>query len=361
MHFKLNLLLFIFLPLVVFGQDLIVTPMTSLSAEISETSGLLMVEGTLVTHNDSGDGSFLYEVDPETGMVTRTVVVANAAAQDWEDICKDGSYIYLGDFGNNDGVRTNLRIFRVSILDYISTPNDTVYADTIRFNYADQVDFEPATYTTNYDAEAMIAYNDSLYIFTKNWGNYKTNIYAVPKTPGEYSVSIVDSLNTEGLVTGASFDPVHAEILLCGYTFTTPFLYLLDDVEGVNFSAFPQMRYTPGIVESIQVEGVATLGLHHYYISSEDHVTGSSYLHQLSLSGFSTVPETDNIVYYTKTHSGIMLMDSQLSVRLFDFNGRLVYEKMGISHDFSHLEGGSFILVIRNEQKVVIRERIFVK
>ena len=135
----------------------------------------------------------------------RKVIISNATNYDWEDICRDSTYIYIGDFGNV-GSRTDLKIYRLSVSSYLTTLNDTVTADTIQYSYSDQTDFTPDQFNTNYDAEALISYNDSLYIFTKNWGNYWTNIYALPKTPGTYQISKVDSLYSEGLVTGATYN-----------------------------------------------------------------------------------------------------------------------------------------------------------
>ena len=55
----------------------------------------------------------LYELNVTNGNVSRTVTIQNAANVDWEDICTDDDYIYIGDFGNNSGNRTNLRIYKV--------------------------------------------------------------------------------------------------------------------------------------------------------------------------------------------------------------------------------------------------------
>ena len=151
-----------------FGQQL--TFLTILQDSIKETSGLIYLNQKLITLNDTGEPA-LYEIDSISGEVFRKVIISNATNYDWEDICYDSTYIYIGDFGNV-GSRTDLKIYRLSISSYLTTLNDTVTVDTIQFSYSDQTDFTPAQFTTNYDAEALISYNDSLYIFTKNWGNY---------------------------------------------------------------------------------------------------------------------------------------------------------------------------------------------
>jgi len=60
---------------------------TILSDSVLETSGLIFLDGRLITHNDSGDGAKLYEIDTLTGDVLRTVFIRNAPHRDWEDIC----------------------------------------------------------------------------------------------------------------------------------------------------------------------------------------------------------------------------------------------------------------------------------
>jgi len=75
------------------------------------------------------------------------------------------NYIYIGDFGNNAGTRTDLKVYRVDISDYFT--NDTVNAEIIHFTYADQTNFSNQIYAHNFDAEALISIGDSLYIFTK--------------------------------------------------------------------------------------------------------------------------------------------------------------------------------------------------
>ena len=119
---------------------------TELNTTISEVSGIIWIEGRLIGHNDSGDDANLYEIDPVSGEVIRTVMVENANNIDWEDITYDEDYIYIADFGNNDGNRTNLMIYKISKSDFLSMP--TVIADTIKFNYAEQIDFSPGPYST---------------------------------------------------------------------------------------------------------------------------------------------------------------------------------------------------------------------
>ena len=79
---------------------------------VKETSGLLVVDGKIITHNDSGDAANLYELDSVTGNLLRTINITNATNVDWEDIALDDTHIYVADIGNNNGNRTDLTIYK---------------------------------------------------------------------------------------------------------------------------------------------------------------------------------------------------------------------------------------------------------
>ena len=84
---------------------------TSLNDLVSESSGLLFLNDKLITHNDSGGSNNLYEVDTLDGSISKTIKIKNSTNKDWEDIAVDSKYIYIGDFGNNNGNRKDLLIY----------------------------------------------------------------------------------------------------------------------------------------------------------------------------------------------------------------------------------------------------------
>ena len=141
---------------------------TLLDSGLHENSGLILLNNRLISFQDSGNEPLLLEIDSVNGEILRTVFIDNATNIDWEDICYDEENIFIGDLGNNDGNRTNLCVCKLTISDYLNTPNDTVSDQVINFSYQDQTDFSLSTWSTIYDAESLISYNDSLYIFTKN-------------------------------------------------------------------------------------------------------------------------------------------------------------------------------------------------
>lgn len=365
---KIILLLIIHITSVTtYSQDVTLNALTELSSGIYETSGLIWLENRLITHNDSGGEATLYEIDTATGEIMRNVVVANANNQDWEDICQDENFIYIGDFGNNAGTRTDLRIYKISIVDYLTTPNDTVYCDTISFSYSDQIDFTPATYTTNFDAEAFIFKGDSLYIFTKNWGDYRTNIYACSKNPGTYSLNRVDQVIVECLVTGAAYDSEKNELLLTGYTLLNAILVRIGGIVGSSFSTGEFLRLTAGVEGSIQMEGVAAIGNHQFFVSSEKQGTDAATLHLVTFSNFVGI-QTDESAFGAKDpaistntiiHELTIIGSGEYSVSVYTNTGKLVKTSNGNSVNFSDLENGIYIIHILDKEKNVLHsERV---
>ena len=204
-----------------------------------------------------------------TGNIIRTVTITNAGNTDWEDIAQDGQYIYIGDFGNNaNGNRTNLKIYRVKKSGI--KIKDSLTATVIHFSYSDQTDFTPTgSNNTNFDCEAMIAYNDSLFLFSKDWKDGKTRLYKLPKVPGTYIAQKTSELNVDGLITGAEILTDKRVIALTGYSTTvTPFIYLLYDFSDNDF--FGANKRKIQINESFtQIEGICAINNNNFYISNE--------------------------------------------------------------------------------------------
>ena len=200
---------------------------------MKETSGLLMVNGMPWTHCDSGNPNSLYLFDPATGKVLREVVLENASNVDWEALTTDGTWVYVGDFGNNRGDRMDLRIYRFPLEKLLDEAVTSAMVDTIAFAYADQTDFTPAEQATNRDCEAFIAKDDSLFLFTKNWVDFHTHLYVLPAEPGEHLAVRRDTLEAMGLITAASHDPERGVIALLGYTSVmSPFVWRLSGFPG---------------------------------------------------------------------------------------------------------------------------------
>lgn len=350
------------LPILLQAQQ--VSTVTTLNAAIAETSGLIQLDGKFITHNDSGDEPTLYEIDTLTGSIDRVVLVRSANNVDWEDICKDDTYIYIADIGNNNGSRTDLKVYRIKIEDYQNY--DTVTAETIAFNYSDQTNFTPAPLNTNFDAEAIIAYNDSLYIFTKNWINNRTNIYALSKLPGTYSIEKVDDFWANGLVTGADYNPETGIVILSGYSLIFPFIIEIENIEGHAFSAADRKRYNISVNQSVQIESIVAINYFQYYMTAEAGTGGSAALYRLNtdqvLSDVNHLLPEQN--FYPNPSSNIIKIEGEDSIKvlIYDNNGGLMMVTTEHEIDVSTLDKGLyFVTIMTNDSNDAVVRKLVVE
>jgi hypothetical protein len=279
MKIKLVLLFAVFSSLYSFSQEISVVSL--LDKDIQETSGLLLLNGKLITHNDSGSKPILFEFDSLSGKITRSVFVKNAKNVDWEDITADEDFIYIGDIGNNRGKRERLRIYRIKIADYLV--QDSVVADKFKISYADQKIFKPGKFLTNYDAETLISIGDSLYIFSKNWGNRQTRMYSLPKIPGTYELIPKASFNSKCMVTGGDYNKEKNEIVLIGYLYNKQIIMRLDGfgLDNVSLGNFRTTVFKVPENSSKQIEGIVHFKGYEYFISAEEYQGNSQVLYKL--------------------------------------------------------------------------------
>lgn len=158
-----------------------------LPKDLKEISGWVFAnDSTLIAHNDGGNDPKIFVLNLD-GSIRHKISVTNAENTDWEDIALDQKNIYLGDFGNNNNTRTDLRILKVSLKKVLD--NQDVEAKLIEFSYPEQKAFPPKLAEKHFDCEAMSFYNDSLYLFTKCRAepfDGKCYVYTLPTKPGTY-------------------------------------------------------------------------------------------------------------------------------------------------------------------------------
>lgn len=345
----------------------------TLPQEVNETSGLIFYNSKIITHNDSGDASNLYEIDTISGNVTRTITINNANHIDWEDITQDDTYIYVADFGNNFGTRTNLKVYKISKEDYKNS--NFVSAETISFSYEDQTDFTSSS-SHNFDAEAIVAYQDNLLIFTKNRGDLKTNVYLIPKTTGNYTATKVSSFNAEGLVTGATYNITDDSFMLSGYsTSLIPFLVYIDHNRDTGNDIFNNGALKidlSQIGQGSQIEGITFFHQGKYYLSREEVNSNGIHFSQklyefkndlwqlLSIdknifsSKVSLFPNpTKNLV--TINYSNQKLINK---VEVFNTLGKRVFNTKDSSINISFLKPGIYFLKIDFESNQSVTKKV---
>jgi len=238
------------------GQSYNIQTKTNLSDTIAETSGLLFLNGRLFSHNDSGNDAIIYEIDTTNGCILNFFPIAGSNNIDWEDITCDDSFVYIGDFGNNNGTRKDLCIYKIGI-NRILKNDTTLKAEKINFSFANQTAFSNQPYATNFDVEALTVIGNSLFVLTKNWGNNRCDVYRCSKNIGTYVLNKIDSFNSQGMITGADYSAKDSLLAVCGYTLDHPFVYI---VKKKNQSGFDwQSAYKIDLVpqKQIQMEGIA--------------------------------------------------------------------------------------------------------
>jgi hypothetical protein len=178
-----------------------------LPEKLDEISSLEIIDGYYWGNNDSGGDAELYKIDPTTGKLVQTVKVTNATNVDWEEITSSDEYIFIGDFGNNMGKRTDLTIYYFP-KSKLNSDDEVikVEAQKIEFTYPEQKNFNPGNRTTNFDCEAMFYYKGQLHLFTKEWSNLATTHYTLNVKEGKQQAKRIESFKTNYLVTGAFVD-----------------------------------------------------------------------------------------------------------------------------------------------------------
>ncbi len=240
--------------------------------KINETSGLIFWRGKPWTHNDSGGDPFIYAIDTITGAIIQTVKLIGAKNEDWEDISQDKDYIYIGEMGNNNGTRKNLKILRIKKAEIPLTGDISLTYDSIKFRYKEQLSFA-SSQDHNFDCEGFIFYKDSIHIFTKNRGNTLTYHYVLNPMPSpeEYVISRKDSFNVNGQVTGADINTTEDKIALTGYiNLASPHIWLFFDfIPEKVFSGNKRRIELPGPQTVGQMEAVCFKNEHDIFLSNE--------------------------------------------------------------------------------------------
>jgi hypothetical protein len=239
-----------------------------LPSEIPESSGLILYDSLLWTFNDSDNGVYLFGVDLDNGSKQKIITLQNAENADWEDISQDESSIFIGDIGNSVD-RDSMTIYILKKSDIDNNYEQDCSVNKLRFIFEDQANYSPGSYSTAYDCEALIAIDDSLYVFTKDWVNSHSVIYSIPKTPGSYAAKRIAEFNSHGLVTGAGYNRDKNQIAICGYNNYIPFILLIDISNGFSIDDRAITRFDFIEQAGVQIEGIDYLE-DKIYVTSEN-------------------------------------------------------------------------------------------
>ncbi|MFT3909337.1 MAG: hypothetical protein QM737_07935 [Ferruginibacter sp.] len=250
---------------------------------ISESSGLQWAGNSLWTFNDGGFEAAIYRIDTLSNAILQKVSLQGASNVDWEDIAFDGTYFYIGDFGNNyNGARTDLKIYKfpfIAIPDPVGNPDITIPSSQIsiiNFTYSDQPQ-PPVISTgnnTKFDCEAMIVDSGKIHLFTKNWVDLNSTHYVINGVEaGTYIAAPLETLATNFLVTAADKAVGNKVVALLGYQVTgtaSHFMFLLSDYTGgYYFNGNKRKLNLPDVFTMAKAEGITFKNGHYGYISNE--------------------------------------------------------------------------------------------
>ncbi len=274
------------------------TLIAELPEQLKECSGVEYFNSSLWVHNDGGNEDKVFRIDSMSGEVLQSVIIATGDNIDWEDITESEDYVYVGDFGNNPGNRTDLRVYRINKSDFAS---NIVNAELIEFEYSDQVDFSVNDNNNNFDCEAFIYHDDSLHLFTKNWVDNQTKHYTIPAIPGDHSAQLVETFDVGGLITGADISE-NDELVLIGYTeIGINFMWLLFDFNDNQFFSGNKRKISLGTgITNSQTEGITFRGNGYGYVCSEEFKVNNQIVLPQKLLSFSIEEWVDNTTSVSK-------------------------------------------------------------
>lgn len=235
---------------------------------LDENSGLILHDDLFWTFNDSGGESKIFGFD-FSGNIKKVIELTGAVNIDWEEIAQDETHIYIGDFGNNNGERKNLKIYRINKKDIDLNPKQEIDWEIIQFEYANQEKFGYPPLSTPFDCEAMAELNDTLLLFTKDWEKLTTTVYKIPKNAEYFKPNPVDSFDIKGVITGADISPDRKKLALIGYNNFKPILWIFYEISAGNIFGSKNQFFEFDSLQYAQTEGICFLGNDTLLISCE--------------------------------------------------------------------------------------------
>ncbi len=233
--------------------------LSALPTVLTESSGLEMTaDGTFWSHNDHNGKAELYGLDAK-GELKITLKIKNATNSDWEDLAiDDAGNLLIGDFGNNNNDRRDLKIYKIAPPP-IGPLTAEIVAEKIEFGFPEQTKFPPAQQDWHFDTEAMFARDGWIYLLTKDRSKPfagKTRLYRLPNAAGVHTAEFLAEFFTDkdekkGQITSADLSPGGSILAIL----SNQRLYLFNGFSGHDFfsgtlelSDFPINRQMEGLV-----------------------------------------------------------------------------------------------------------------
>jgi len=206
---------------------------------VPECSGIVMSrtqKNICWAIGDSGNGPWVYRFKADfldgRGLVISSVLkirIAGAGNHDWEDIAVNNKgNLYIGDMGNNFSLRSDLALLKINEPDRTAS---VIKEERFYFHYKEQGMRGPVK--NNFDAEALFAFRNRMYFFTKRRTDSLTALYRfnqLKETRKNVPV-LLGYLHVDDLVTAA--DCLPEENLVAVLTYRS--IWLLQAARGDDF------------------------------------------------------------------------------------------------------------------------------
>jgi len=192
------------------------------SPRVVESSGVAVSRahpGVLWTHNDSGDGPYLYATDLQ-GNDRGFLLVPGAAAIDWEDIAlgpcprRAGSCLYLADTGDNLERRPSVTVYAVAEPDPPIGPGDTLRTTAapavLQLRYPDGAHDVEAIYVSPRDSALYLVSkgrSGSIAVYRVARGEWSAGADSIVKAERLQVLDIRPDAGAGRWVTGAAVRP----------------------------------------------------------------------------------------------------------------------------------------------------------
>ena len=173
--------------------------------EIVESSGLAVVDGLVVTTNDSGDSGRVFAVDPAAGATVGGTSWADDPV-DVEALAPAGpGHVWVADTGDNRHVRDSVEVLRVPVgrRDVAATPEsyELVHPDGAR------------------DVEALVSHPLTGRLFVVTKGVFGGSVYAAPARLRADRPNLLEEVgDAPGIVTDATFLPGGGGVVVRTYS-----------------------------------------------------------------------------------------------------------------------------------------------
>jgi hypothetical protein len=242
---------------------------TKLPKPLKEVSGIMAVNNSIWAISDK-PSPLVFKLNSK-GKLVQEVILKDVAVSDVEAITSDGTHLYIGDIGDNNGDRLERKIIKVQLSSIAQSTTAEVEGQVINFSFAGD-EIVDRKKKNNYDCEAMLYFKDSLYLFTKRRADDYAALFVLPNVPGQHQARLISRFKTDGLITDAAINPSGNEVALVGYQdgHKKPFVLLFSNFSGNNFFNGTMKRYQfKGDKKDWQMEGITYKNDTYLYLSCE--------------------------------------------------------------------------------------------